>query len=163
MERILLSKQNSETASKYLVSQYEVDKIEAISKPRCLFQIQTFGFSHVHLDLSKRVDFRYSDIAKIEVSHKNNIEFTIYLLKSKKSLIFQTTERGQLLCDLSYFHMLFKYEDSVRHQHSKQTEFINPVLKEKALLFNDMYDDGQMSGVKCNIVILATYLVIESD
>lgn len=66
------------------------------------------------MDLAKRIDYRYSDIAKVEISQKNNLEFTIYLYNSKKSLVFSTTERGQLLCDLSYFHMLCKYEDSIK-------------------------------------------------
>jgi len=44
--------------------------------------------------MTKRIDYRFSDIAKIEISHKNILEFTIYLVKNKKSLVFSTTERG---------------------------------------------------------------------
>ena len=39
-------------------------------------------------ELFDGIHYRYSDVAKIEISHKNNLDFTIYLSKSKKSLVF---------------------------------------------------------------------------
>jgi hypothetical protein len=68
MERLLQAKRNSEIQLKPLISQYEVDKIEALSKPKCIFQINIYEFSQLSLDFSKRNDYRYTDIAKVEIS-----------------------------------------------------------------------------------------------
>jgi hypothetical protein len=37
------------------------------------------------------------------------------------------------------------------------------VIREKVFLFNEMFEEDKLTSIKCNLVILATYMMIEAD
>ena len=65
--------------------------------------ISTSSFAFTPLDLTRKSEFTYREISKLEVAMKNDKEFTIYLNQGKKILTFSSNSRGHLLGDLNFF------------------------------------------------------------